>query len=137
MRILSAVVLALLVACANDAAPLVASDVVVKRGPPGTMQMSSAYFDIANNTSAAVTITAVTSPQYQAVDMHETVIEDGVARMRALDGFVIAPNSSVSFAPGARHLMLMRPVNAEGGQVTLEFHSGDSVLLTVTVAVSE
>ena len=71
-------------------------------------------------------------PQLGSVELHESVIEDGVARMVALDELALQPGATVQFAPGGKHLMLMRPGD-DLVSVTLEFHAGDTVVLRVSV----
>ena len=67
---------------------------------------------------------------------HEGVFEDGVARMVGMDELALSPGATVEFAPGGKHLMLMRPGD-DLDLVTLEFFAGDTVVLTVNVASSE
>jgi copper(I)-binding protein len=131
-----ALMLVLLVgACSSDMPPLTISDVIVKRPMPG-MMMSAGYFSLSNNTSEPVVITHVTSPQFGSVEMHESVVEDGIARMIKLGDLTLAPESTVDFVPGGKHLMLMRP-GENLDNVTLEFYAGDAVILSVNVAASE
>lgn len=135
IRALVLAILVLLTACSNEAPPLVASDVVVKRPLPG-MQMSAGYLTLRNNSGESITIDQVTSPQFGNVEMHETVIENGVAKMVALEPVVLSAGSSVEFEPGGKHLMLMRPVE-DLGTVTLEFHSAGTIVLSVSVATGD
>jgi hypothetical protein len=125
----------LLGACGNDDPPLVAADVVVRPPMPG-MQMTAGYLTLRNNSDDEITIDRVTSPQFGRVEMHETLIEDGVSRMQALPAVVLAPGAQVEFEPGGKHLMLMRPGD-DLTAVTLTFHSGAAALLTVSVSVGE
>lgn len=119
-------------ACSGEAQPpLAISDVVVKKPMPG-MPMSAGYFTLTNNSQQSIVITQVTSPQFGSVELHESVIEDGVARMVALDELALQPGATVQFAPGGKHLMLMRPGD-DLVSVTLEFHAGDTVVLRVSV----
>jgi len=122
-------------ACTSDAPPLTISDVVIKKPMPG-MMMSAGYFSLNNNTSEPVVITHVTSPQFGSVEMHESVVEDGIARMLKLGELTLPPGSAVDFIPGGKHLMLMRP-DENLDSVTLEFYSGDAVILSVNVSASE
>lgn len=131
-KLLITFVLLVAVACSNDAPPLVASDVVVKPPMPG-MQMTASYLTLRNNTDEDIVIDRVTSPQFGKVEMHETIIEDGVARMSALGEVVLPAATAVEFKPGGKHLMLMRPAD-NLDTVTLEIHSGDAVVLTVSVS---
>ncbi len=122
----------LVAACGSDAPPIVASDVVVKPPMPG-MQMTAGYLILRNNTDEDIAIDRVTSPQFGKVEMHETVVEDGVARMSALGEVVLPAGNAVEFKPGGKHLMLMRP-SENLDAVTLEFHAGDTIVLTVNVS---
>ena len=122
-------------ACAGDVAPLVASDVRINGPLPG-MQMAAGYLTLTNYTSRPITITEVTSPQFGRVEMHESVIEDGVARMVELEGLALPTAASVVFEPGGKHLMLMQPAD-DLDAVTLEFHAGNAVVLTVHVERGE
>ena len=122
-------------ACTLEQAPLVATDVSIKEPLPG-MQMTAGYLSLTNNTSQLITIARVTSPQFGSVEMHESVVEDGIARMYPLGELTILAGKTVQFEPGGKHLMLMRPVG-EFQSVTLEFHANKTVLLTVNVALSD
>jgi len=126
---------ALISACSIGRAPLVATDVVIAKPRPG-MQMTAGYLTLSNNTSQVVTITHVTSPEFEFVEMHESVIEDGMARMYELGKLTILASKSVTFEPGGKHLMLMRPTG-DFDNVTLDFYAGKAVVLTVNVALTE
>jgi len=135
-RIIPALLLALLgCACSQESAPLVATDVVVSKPKPG-MSMTAGYLTLSNNALQPIVITQVASPQFESVELHESVIEDGVARMYPLGDVTILAKSSVVFQPGGKHLMLMRPVG-EFDTVSLDFYAGEAVVLTVNVALSD
>ncbi len=121
--------------CSDPQPPLVASEVDIRQPMPG-MQMSAGYLKLTNNSDAAITISLVTSPQFEAVEIHETVIENEISRMVELADVTIEPGSSVAFEPGGKHLMLMRRIG-EPGAVHLEFYAGDTVVLTVDSAPAE
>ena len=136
MRLVLFSAIAILVAaCSAERAPLVATDVIVKRPMPG-MQMTAGYLTFSNNSSQAITLTHVMSPQFGAVEMHESVVEDGMARMYPLGDLTILAGTSVKFEPGGKHLMLMRPVD-EFDSVMLEFYADEAVVLTLNVALSD
>ena len=63
--------------------------------------------------------------------MHETTVEDGIARMREIAALDIADNEVVTFERGGKHLMLMRPAG-EAQTVTLNFYSEDLLLVSVS-----
>ena len=135
MRSVALIVCLFLAACGGEAkAPLVASEIVITEPVPGR-HMSAGYISLTNNTSDAINITHVMSPEFDAVEMHESLVEDGVAKMRPIEELVIPANSSVSLQRGGKHLMLMRPTGALD-TVSLSFYSGDTLLLNVNAPVS-
>lgn len=115
--------LAVLGACETaEAPPLTVSEVQVYAPLPG-QSMSVAYF-VLHAGPAAVTLREVSSPDFADVEMHATIIDDGVAEMLPLDAVTVAEHSAVAFAAGGNHLMLREPreLVEAGGVVTLEFH---------------
>ena len=126
LLIIAAVALA---ACSAPQAPLVASDVEITRPMPGR-SMSAGFLVLQNNTATDIRITAVTSPQFGAVEIHETTIEDGISRMRELEALVIPANGSVTLERGGKHLMLMR-ASEIGDVVTLQLLSDDMPVLSI------
>jgi hypothetical protein len=125
----------LLAACGAPEPPLVISELEISRPMPG-MQMSAGYFEITNNTDETTRITRVSSPQFEAVEVHETTVTDGISRMRELDALVIPARSRVVLERGGKHLMLMRPRNLQDS-VTLQFFSGDLPALSVDYSFSK
>lgn len=131
MRIVVVTLALLLAACGGAAhAPLVASDVEITRPMPGR-EMSAGFLVLTNNTGTPVAITRVSSPQFESVEIHETTVTDGIARMRRLDELRVPAHGFTTLERGGKHLMLMRPVD-EGNTVTLQFYAGDALQLTYT-----
>lgn len=126
---------ALFVACAPEPAPLAAGDVVVSRPIPGT-GVAAAYLTLSNNTAQPIAITRVESPDFESVEMHESVLEQGIARMYPIGELTILSHTTVAFERGGRHLMLMRPIG-DPDLVTLEFFAGKALVLTVSVALTD
>lgn len=141
----AAVLLALLVACggetdqAGDAVPVdpaveasvevawlpagpleVAAPVV---GEPALPERAAAYLHLRNPGSAALRVVEVTAEGVQRVELHETSMEDGLMRMRPVDGVEIPPGEVVTLRPGGLHLMLMG--------VTRELSAGDELPLVL------
>ena len=114
--------------------PLVATDIMLSKPVPG-QHMSVGYLSLANNTGTAISITRVGSDAFEAVEMHESIVEDGVAKMRRIEKLTIPANSSVSFEPGGKHLMLMR-ASSTSDAASLDFYSGETLLLSVTSALT-
>lgn len=137
MKRLSGILLlvALMSACSIERVPLAATDVLVTKPRPG-MQMTAAYLTLSNNTTQEITITHVSSPEFELVEMHESVLEDGMARMYQLGKLTILAGTSVHFEPGGKQLMLMRPAG-DLDTVTLEFYADKAVVLSINVALTE
>lgn len=130
MRALFLFALLMFAACSGDPQPpLVASDVVVTQPMPG-MMMSAGYLSLTNNSDETIRITRVTSPQFESVQLHESTIEDGIARMRSMPALEIPAGETVTLQRGGKHLMLMRPTGSSE-TVSLSFLDGDSPILNV------
>ena len=132
MRLLAVIIITLAVVSACDSGggpPVVASNIVVT-GPAAEMPMAAGYLEISNRSGSNIRITRVSSPDYEAIEMHETIVEDGVASMREIPVLEIADGETVVFERGGKHLMLMKPVGTPG-TITLNFYSDDVLLLSV------
>lgn len=53
-----------------------------------------------------VSLVSVTADDVMRMEMHETVEEDGMARMKNLDKALIPAGETVKFEPGGKHLMI-------------------------------
>ena len=130
MRIGVLLAIILVSACSTEPqAPLVATDVVVTRPIPG-MQMSAAYLSLTNHTDETIRISRVVSTQYESVQLHESIVKDGVARMRAIPVLEIPAGETITLQRGGKHLMLMHPTGA-AESVSLQFLDGDNLVLAV------
>jgi copper(I)-binding protein len=130
MRAATLVLLLALFGCAEESGPpLVASDIEITR-PMAGMDMSAGYLTLKNNTGTAIVVTRVQSPQFARAEIHETTIEDGISKMRALDSLTVPANGSVRLERGGKHLMLMQARDLKDS-VTLQLMSGETLLLSV------
>lgn len=125
------VILAGIPACdSGEGPPVVAANVVVTSPAPG-MPMAAGYLDITNRSGTSIRITGVSSPDYESVEMHETIVEDDIARMREIPVLEIENGETVVFERGGKHLMLMRPIGAPE-TITLNFYSEELLLLSIS-----
>lgn len=83
--------------------------------PPPGAPMAAGYFELHNPGRTALVLEAVESAAFTSVEMHETVEEGGVIRMRPLANATIAPGETLRFEPGGMHLMLMGPELGNAG----------------------
>lgn len=120
-----------LVACGGPNGPPILIDDVRILAPAIGGHASVAYFTINNGSDDTVTVLAVGSPQFGSVEMHETIMDGGVSRMRRIDSVEVAGRSTLAFSPGGKHIMLMQPAAdvQSGARVTLEIQTSDNLLL--------
>ena len=83
----------------------------VRAAPPGAM-MLAAYATVRNPCPAALVVTGVESGDFAMAMMHETLIENGVSKMRHAQSLPLPARGELRFEPGGRHVMLMQPRHA-------------------------
>lgn len=96
----------------------------IREAPPNAIAMAG-YVRLSNTGTKALRIQSVASAAFGAVETHESITENGMARMRPLV-VEIPVNGSVEFAMGGKHFMLMNPKQP--------LKKGDVVTLTITEA---
>jgi len=135
MRIVLLGMCLLICACGRESLPpLVAADLEVTAPMPGA-RMSAGYLELHNNSDDDIGITRVTSPDFEAVEIHTSLIEDGISKMRRIDVLDIAAGSTAVLQRGGMHLMLMRPTGSTD-VVSLNFYTDDTLLLTVQSTIN-
>lgn len=89
------------------------------------------------NTGASDTLTAASTPVAEMADVHETINDNGVMKMRAVKSLTIGHGQSVSLAPSGYHIMLMNLKQTlkegESFPVTLTFNKAGSITTSVMV----
>ena len=97
-------------------------------------RVGAVYLDLMGGPDRLV---SVASDIAGKVELHETILEDGVARMRPSAGVLISPGARTRLTPGGLHVMLFdlkRPLKeGESFQLTLTFERARAVALTVPV----
>lgn len=96
------------------------------RPPAPGMTMTAGYARLANRGAQALTIDRVSSSAFAEVEMHRTLVEGGLSRMRPALPLTLAPGATQALAPGGYHLMLFNPAGplASGDPVLVQFHCG-------------
>jgi copper(I)-binding protein len=109
------------------------------RTPPPDAVALAGYAELRNSGDAPVIVHGASSPDFGAVSIHETTEADGVQRMQGLDTVEIAPGAGVVFAPGSKHLMLMRPSRplSSGAVVKIHLDTNDSDGVDASFTVSD
>jgi periplasmic copper chaperone A len=143
MKILIALLFAFAgTAGAADGIRLAAEGGWVRAAPPGARAMAG-YITLRNEADQPLRLVEASSAAFEAVEIHESYEEGGMARMRAIPALEIPAGGSVALVPGGLHLMLMRPLRpvAEGSTIIVDLvtASGDPlpVVLTVRRAADE
>jgi copper(I)-binding protein len=121
-------------ACSADG--IVIENAWVRMAPPGAMSFAG-YMTIDNPTDADVIISSASASDFEMSMMHETVVEDGLAKMKHHEELIIPAGGSFTFEPNGYHLMLMRPTRTlePGDEVTLTFQitPGESASIDMPV----
>jgi hypothetical protein len=132
---LCAVTFLIVLACSSEQPPLLAEDLKIVRPVPG-MSMGAGYLTLENNSEKPISITRVHSPELVSVEMHESVLEDGISRMYKLQEVVILPGQSVSFEPGGKHLMLRYRATIPA-RMTLQFYAEETLMLSLGATIHD
>ena len=115
------------VAAASEATGVSVRDAWVRQAPPGVAMMAG-YMALRNNTSRSQVLVAASSPGFETVTIHRTIVKDGMASMEHATQIELSPNASLIFAPGGYHLMLMNPKRTlragDAVVINLEFRGG-------------
>jgi len=106
----------------------VANDVVqisqawVQSAPP-VSRVQAGYFTVYNPTDQAITLLTPHSEQFEAVQIHETTMENEMMAMRHLTELNIPAQQSLTFKPGSLHLMLIGRKQSlnKGDEVIISF----------------
>lgn len=135
------ITLAILILVAGNAAAagvLQVEQAWIRAAPLGA-RMLAGYATLANVGDAPLVVARVSSPAFGDVSLHESMIVEGIAKMRPLERIVIAPGERVPLAPGGKHLMLMRPADplAIGAEARITFELDDGAKVSSGFIVRE
>lgn len=100
--------------------------------------VTAAYFTLRNPGTSKIALVGVSSPACERMELHETRLENGVARMREVKRLEIASASSLVLEPGGLHGMCFSPVAELGSessvQVVLTLNDSEGQSLTLEQA---
>jgi copper(I)-binding protein len=94
----------------------------IAEAPPVSKVMAG-YMRLSNSGLQPIIIQKAESETYSSIELHETLNEDGMARMIMHETIEIPANSHIELKPGSKHLMLFNPVKRllEGDTVEITF----------------
>ncbi|HWB49590.1 MAG TPA: copper chaperone PCu(A)C [Stellaceae bacterium] len=142
MRLLPAILgLVLSTALSAGAALAQGGDVQVSdawaRATPGGAQAAAAYVTL--ESAAGDKLVGVSTPAAQKAEIHSMTMENGVMKMRPVEGVDLPPGQKVTLKPGGYHIMLTglaKPL-AEGQSFPLTFDFAKAGARQVTVSVQK
>lgn len=101
-------------------------------------QVVGGVFLTLTDTGAADQLVGVTSPISDSIQLHETIEDNGVMKMRPVPALALEPGHSLELKPGSYHLMAMglkqQLKQGDTFPITLTFAHAAPVTTTVTVA---
>ena len=107
------------------------------RATPGKAKNGAAYVTIANDGQHKDRLVAVKGSAAKKIEIHTHLMENGIMRMRRIEGVDVPAGGTVTFKPGGLHLMLMGLVEPlkKGGSLTLTliFKKAGEVAATVRI----
>lgn len=115
---------------------IMVEDAWIREAPPGAAAMAG-YMILHNHGDSESSLVSAASPAFGSVQLHRTVMEEGMAKMVHQKAITVPAGGSVTFKPNDYHLMLMKPKQAlkagETVEVTLQFENGKSMTVPYEV----
>lgn len=101
---------------------------------PEVSRSAAIYLSFENNDSKDIILTGVSTPVAHHAMIHQSVEEQGVAKMKHQDSLTIPAQGRLEFSPGGYHIMLMgldKKLMQKPFVVTLSFAKRDAIEITV------
>lgn len=113
------------------ACDLKVSDAWIREAPPGLMTLGG-YASLENDSKELLQIVKLWSPAFAEVQMHQSVVKNGIASMHEIDKLEIPAHQRVVFAPSGKHFMLMGAQQAlkKGDAVEVSFQDQHGCVTT-------
>lgn len=126
------------ISLASVDAPLVIDAPWIAEAPP-VSKVLAAYMTITNTESEKLNINRVTSACFKKIEIHRTVLENGMASMEHQTELSIPASGKISLEPGGYHMMLFEPVVTlkAGDKCVLNISTTNEQTQSVTVSVKK
>lgn len=102
---------------------------------PPSVKTTAAYLTL--NSTQLDRLIAVESPIAEKVEMHESVMENGMMSMSQITSVLLTENTDATLSPQGKHLMMIglkRPlVKGESIELKLSFEKNDALIVNATV----
>ena len=101
-------------------------------------ETSAVYMRISNRGQTDHVIVSAESAAADQIDFHQTVVENDVARMDALDALVIPAGETLELRPGGAHIMLSRLTEdlRLDGKIALQLKCSTGELYALDVSIA-
>tara|TARA_Y100000389_G_C17468770_1_gene528273 strand:- start:4158 stop:4592 length:435 start_codon:yes stop_codon:yes gene_type:complete len=113
----------------SDNPPLMVTDITITQPIPGK-SISAGYVTFINNTNLLIELTQVISPDFESIEIHESILDEGIAKMQRVNSLQIEANSKLKLDHGGKHLMLKNKKN-KNRVISLHFYSKEKLLLSL------
>lgn len=118
-------------------APIVVTGAWARAMPKGA-STGAAYVTVTNRGGAEDQLVGASTPVAAKAQLHTTITDNGVMKMRPVSEIAVKPGATVALKPGGFHLMLtgLKQPLTEGRSfpLTLNFAKAGKIETTVTVA---
>jgi len=112
------------------------TDAWVRSAPPSSKVMAG-YMKLINHSEKTITLSGISSPQFDKIEVHRSVMHDGMMHMKKIEPLSLAGHQQLLLEPGGYHLMLIRPVGAiargERVHLNFDFDNGDKLSLMAEI----
>ena len=121
-----------------EEASLTVENAWIAEAPPVSKVMV-AYMTINNTSNEAIDLTNAESDLYSSIEFHETIHEDGMARMVRWGKLTVPANGSIQLKRGGKHFMMFNPTKhlKAGDTVNIKLTTNNSATKTISVTVEK
>ena len=130
MRLFLLSVVFFLSSCSNsNDSQIMITDINIIQPLPGK-SISPGYFTLTNNTESFIEITKITSPDFESIQIHDSVLDEGIVKMQRIDSLQIKAKSRLALENGGKHLMLIDKKNSSE-MISLNFYEEEKLLISL------
>jgi len=106
---------------------------------PPVSKVMVAYMTINNNSDEAIDLINAESDLYSSIEFHETLHENGMARMVRWGELTIPANGSIQLKRGGKHFMMFNPTKRlkAGDKVDIKLTTAKDTSKTITITVEK
>jgi len=110
----------------------------VQEGPPNARVLAG-FMDIENMTPQDISIESASSDSFKHIEFHQTINENGMARMRQQKQLLIKSGSTLKLEYGGYHLMLIKPTSKlkAGDKITIQFILSNKQIKSIELMVKK